>query len=76
MCKAGFAGNDPAPSVIFPSVIGKPKHKRNVLPGMGIRDCYVGHDAEERRGILKLNYALTHGIVENWEDMEVSDRDF
>ncbi len=25
MCKAGFAGED-APSVVFPSIVGRPKH--------------------------------------------------
>ena len=32
MCKAGFAGDD-APRTVFPSIVGRPKHK-GVMVGM------------------------------------------
>jgi len=35
MCKAGFAGDD-APRAVFPSIVGRPKHK-GVMVGMGQR---------------------------------------
>jgi hypothetical protein len=38
--KAGFA-DDEAPKVIFPSVVGRPKHK-GVMVDAGQRDSYVG----------------------------------
>ena len=68
MIKAGFAGQD-APSVVFPSVVGLPKHQE-VMHGMGIDEAYIGDEAESKRGILSLSYPVEHGIVTNWDNME------
>ncbi|CAN8317963.1 unnamed protein product [Cochlearia groenlandica] len=67
MVKAGFAGED-APHVMFPSIVGRPKH-RGVMPGITRQD-YVGNEAQAKRGMLTLHYPIEHGIVNNWDDME------
>jgi centractin len=33
-------------------------------------DFFVGSEAEEHRGIMKLSYPMEHGVVTNWNDME------
>ncbi|KAI7834368.1 putative centractin [Kickxella alabastrina] len=33
-------------------------------------DHFIGRQAEELRGLLKVSYPLEHGVVTDWEDME------
>lgn len=66
--KAGFSEED-APRAIFPSVIGRPKNP-GALVGLDSKDEYIGDEAQQKRGVLKISYPIEHGIVMNWDDME------
>jgi actin-related protein len=71
MVKAGFSGED-APRVVFPSIVGRPKPGMNVaMVGGAPKNHYIGDDAQARRGVLTIDYPLEHGIVTNWDDMEL-----
>jgi actin, other eukaryote len=66
--KAGFSGED-APRAIFPSIIGRPKNP-GVIIGVEAKDEYIGDEAQQKRGVLKISYPIEHGIVKDWDDME------
>jgi actin-related protein len=68
MCKAGFAGDD-APRCVFPSIVGRPKNESTMVGGPR-KECYIGDDAQAKRGVLLIKYPIEHGIVTNWADME------
>jgi len=71
MVKAGFSGDD-APRVVFPSIAGKPKPGVSMsMLGATPKNNYIGDDAQARRGILSIGYPIEHGIVTNWDDMEL-----
>ncbi|XP_063432245.1 actin, cytoplasmic-like [Mytilus trossulus] len=70
MIKAGFAGDD-APSAVIPSITGRPRHQTEMVKqGYTEQECFVGDDAQNKRGILKMTYPIEHGIITNWDDME------
>ena len=66
-CRAGLAGHD-TPSAVFHSMVGRPKVK---LPGMDLKDSYVGEEAQAKRGVLTMRYPVERGVVTNWDDMEM-----
>lgn len=39
------------------------------MVGMNNKEAYVGEEAQSKKGVLKLNYPIEHGIVNNWDDM-------
>lgn len=67
--RAGFAGEE-APKSFFPSFVGRTKHPR-VLAGGLEGDTFIGNRASELKGLLKIRYPLEHGIVTDWNDMEL-----
>merc|ERR1719245_1943412 len=38
---------------------------------MNRKDVYIGDNALSNAGILSLKYPIDHGIVNNWDDMEM-----
>jgi len=66
--KAGISGED-NPRAIYPSIVGRPKNPTAII-GVEAKDEYLGEEAQQKRGILKISYPIEHGIVKNWDDME------
>eukprot|EP01016_Furgasonia_blochmanni_P042857 TRINITY_DN5732_c0_g1_i1.p1 TRINITY_DN5732_c0_g1~~TRINITY_DN5732_c0_g1_i1.p1 ORF type:complete len:431 (+),score=83.03 TRINITY_DN5732_c0_g1_i1:41-1294(+) len=72
--KVGFNG-DEAPMKVFPTYVGRPKLKA-VLPTQNSAEYYLGLNPqmEKLKGVLKLRYPMSHGVVrskEDWSDMEL-----
>ena len=44
MMKAGLAGEE-APSVVFPSIVGRPKHGAS-MQGVTVKKEYIGDEAQ------------------------------
>jgi actin-related protein len=71
MVKAGFSG-DEAPRAVFPSIVGRPKPGTTpAMLGGSSKTNFIGDDAQVRRGILTIGYPIEHGVVTNWDDMEL-----
>lgn len=68
--KAGFAGAD-KPRVVFRSCVGRIKHTR-IMPGGALEgsDIFLGPKIDEHKGVLRIEYPMENGIVQNWSDME------
>lgn len=67
--KAGFAG-DEEPKCIIPNYVGRPKYTRCMAGGLE-GDTFIGRAAEQHRGLLSIRYPMEHGIVDDWNDMEL-----
>ena len=68
--KAGL-NDEEGPRSIFPSIVGYQKYAYNYNFYREKKDYLVGSEAEAKRGVLKLNYPIEHGNIENWDDMEI-----
>ena len=69
--KAGLSDEEGARAV-FPTIVGYPKSRMHseFTIGGGETEFFIGADAQYKRGILKLNYPIKHGVIENWDVME------
>ena len=67
-CKAGLSGEE-GPRAVFPACVGYPKYASGMVGG-DKKEFFVVADAEAKRGVLKLNYPIEHGVINNWDDME------
>ncbi len=67
--KAGWSTHG-EPESVFPTVVGRGRHKGAMLT-LGLKDSYVGRQAQNLRGILSLNQPIRQGVVENWDDLEI-----
>jgi len=66
--KAGFGGSE-SPSV-YRCLIGRAKHQA-ALPQTGFDggDVFFANEAEKYRGVLKLEYPVTNGVVRDWKSL-------
>ncbi len=70
LSKNGYAGED-NPRSVFPTLIGYPKYV-SIMTDVEhyVRDYYIGEEAQNLRGVLKLVYPIEHGQVKDWDAME------
>lgn len=72
--KIGTAGNS-SPDAAIPNIVGRPmKGKLTKRKPKGEPDAepitLVGEKVLEQTGGIDITYAMEHGIIENWDDME------
>ncbi|XP_071501810.1 uncharacterized protein [Diadema antillarum] len=73
LCKAGFSG-DESPRLSIPSIVGKTKYEKLVpfnVDDDSMSYLYVGDGAQCRRGLLRLRHPIDHGVIANWDDLEL-----
>eukprot|EP01095_Lingulamoeba_sp_RSL-Kostka_P009062 TRINITY_DN30_c1_g1_i1.p1 TRINITY_DN30_c1_g1~~TRINITY_DN30_c1_g1_i1.p1 ORF type:complete len:399 (-),score=149.21 TRINITY_DN30_c1_g1_i1:158-1354(-) len=70
MLKAGIAGVN-TPQCFFPNFVGTPKHDRVMAGSLDGKNHFVGKEAQEHRGLLKLKYPIEHGIINDFDEMEL-----
>ena len=70
LSKNGYAGED-QPRTVFPTLVGYPKYQ-GIMSDVDhyVREYYVGEEAMNLRGVLKLMYPIEHGTVSDWDAME------
>ena len=40
------------------------------MSSLGLKDCYVGSQAQSLRGILSISHPIRQGVVQDWDDLE------
>ncbi|TRY87736.1 hypothetical protein DNTS_031803 [Danionella cerebrum] len=69
MIKAGFADQE-FPAAVFPSIIGRPKYEE-VMCGGEERSLFIGKEAQQMRGVLRLQRPIRQGSVTHWDELEM-----
>ncbi|MHA1436992.1 MAG: actin, cytoplasmic 2 [Promethearchaeota archaeon] len=68
--KNGYAGED-QPRSVFPTCIGTPKFGNVMIEVKDFaRQWYIGREAMDMKGLLKLNFPIEHGTINDWPAME------
>lgn len=67
--RAGFAG-DENPKINYSNMIGIPKYTKVMPSSISENDTFIGNKAQNLRGLLRIRYPISHGCVQNWNDME------
>lgn len=66
--KAGFGGDD-TPKFVLPAVVARPRSTVGlIMPNMV---HYAGFEAISKASTCKLQYPIVHGLVTNYDDLEV-----
>ncbi len=70
LSKNGYAGED-QPRSVWPTLIGYPRYE-SIMTDVDhyTRDYYIGEEAINLRGVLRLVYPITHGVIEDWDAIE------
>jgi len=67
--KTGYAG-DNFPTLIFPSLIGKPlMRSEEEFKNVELKDIMVGDECAKYRAMLETSYPVSEGIVKDWNGM-------
>mmetsp|Transcript_10537 Transcript_10537/g.15208 ORF Transcript_10537/g.15208 Transcript_10537/m.15208 type:complete len:387 (-) Transcript_10537:240-1400(-) len=68
--KTGYSG-DNFPSLIFPSMIGRPLMRaEEEFKDVELKDIMVGDECAKYRAMLETSYPVENGIVKDWEGMK------
>ena len=65
--KAVLSGEE-CPRAVFPVYAVYPKYANGIVGG-DKKEFFFWGDVEAKRGVLKFNYPIEYGVVNNWDDM-------
>ena len=65
--KAGFSGES-APRFHFPTIVGHTKVE-GVYVSDEKKESIIGNEAQQKFGILDINYPIQEGKIINWDEM-------
>jgi len=68
LSKVGFAGEE-SPRSVFRTILGTHKQTQMMIGGSD-RDWYIGDEAYNMRGNLRMRSPIEYGVITNWDEME------